>query len=162
MTALNVRVLLERQILRVAHNGLITPTGLEPADTVVCCTGSDPNFRVDLRGLSVQPGGIAVDSTLRSEEHDRVFVIGDGMLFREFGEARRDLHQAHRAVVQGRLAACNILRLLRAKPLQVYDPGSTPIGVMLQAKRGVFCYRERCINGRLAGYIKRWLELRPT
>lgn len=162
LTACGINVFLGREVQRVTRQGLVTQGGSAPVDTVVCCIGSQPNLRVDFVGMSVQARGIAVDAMLRCTTAGSVFVVGDGMLFYQDGQARMDLRQAYRAAAQGRHAARNIARLLRGKQPLAYRPPQLPIGVMLQSNRGVFCFLNRCLSGRLAGRVKRWLELRNT
>ena len=151
-----------QEVQRVTHQGLLTRSAVEPVDTVVCCIGSRPNLGIELAGVDNDAQGIPVDAMLRCPGQDAVFVIGDGMLLHEAGESRLDLRQAHRAATQGQHVARNITRLARGREPRPYRPGETPIGVMLQSRRGVFCYRGLCVTGRLAGRAKRWLELRHT
>lgn len=162
VAAYGVQLALASRVQRVSQQGLVTEAGTEPADTVVCCIGSRPNLGIELGGLEVDTQGVPVDHTLRCLGQDAVFVIGDGMLLREDGAPRLDLRQAHHAAAQGRHVAHTITRLLRGRAPRPYRPRETPIGVMLQSRRGVFSYRRLCVTGMIAGRAKRWLELRHT
>lgn len=157
-----IRVALGQSVLRATHAGLLTRAGTVPADTVVCCIGSQPHRGIHIAGLDPTSLGIGVDAALRCRGHGQLFVIGDGMLFGDATRPRLDLRQAHRATEQGRHAARNIHRLLRGEAVRPYRPRELPVAVMLQSRRGAISYRGLCITGRLAGRAKRWLELRHT
>ena len=156
-----VRVLTDCHVTRVASDHLSTSRGSYAVDTVVCCAGSKPNLRLDLCGMTVQAEGVIVDQFLRHPNHPSIYAVGDGMSYRDAtGRTRRDLRKAHRAMTQGKHAARSIMRCLRGRDPLPYRPRPMPVLVMINTQRGVLSYGGLTVSGRLAGLLKRWLEIR--
>ena len=83
------------------------------------------------------------------------------MLFRDAaGTPSRDLRKAHRALVQGKIAARNVMRSIDGRPLRSYRPKHMPTLVMINSRQGVLSYRDWVVSGSLIGWLKRWLEVR--
>jgi NADH dehydrogenase len=160
LEAAGVEVHLQSEVSRATATGLLVAKRSVPMDSVVCCIGAKPHLRLAIDGLQTRGDGLLVDDSLRLAGETPLFVIGDVMTMGDTGPASLELRMAHRAVEQGRHVARNINNLLLGRKVQPYTPTEKPVSVLSHAGRGVLAYRDICFRGRLAGQVKRWLDLR--
>lgn len=161
LTKYGVRVCTKSKVERVSQDRMQTADGEYPVDSVVCCIGASPNLNVDLTGLHADAGGFPVDRYLRSQGYSNVFVVGDALVLRDHtGTPRRDLRKAHCAIGQGKTAARNVVRGLAARNPRAYRARRSPTLAMINSRNAVFEYAGLSVSGRIAGLLKRWLEIR--
>ncbi|MCB1774687.1 MAG: FAD-dependent oxidoreductase [Gammaproteobacteria bacterium] len=155
-----VEVHLLSEVSRAMRNGLLVRGEALAMDCTVCCIGVQPHLRQGIDGLETGNDGLVVDDALRLGGTGRLFAVGDVMTMRGRKSVSVELHMAQRAMEQGRHTARNIGRLLLGGEAQDYAPTERPVSVLSHAGRGVLAYRDFCIRGRLAGRLKRWLDLK--
>jgi len=157
-----VGVYLNSRVLGVENQHLVVHQGTPiPADVVLCCIGSRPNLRLALTGLGSTDDGVPVNPYLQSTDDARVFAVGDNARIGGLAMGA-DTHFASQAIRQAKVATDNIHRHLHGRRLRAYAPGGQPVGVMLGAENGALAFRQWHYIGRLAGRVKRHLEMHCT
>ncbi len=158
LQATGIGVRLNTHVHRVEQQRLVLDRHAIAADAVLCCIGSNPNLRFDIRGLGDTVAGVRVNACLQSTVNERVLAIGDSadLAYRSGHFSTRFASQAIR---QGKLVAANIGRLLSGREMRAYSCGRLPVGVMLGTSMGSFEFGGWYYTGRLAGSLKRYLEM---
>ncbi len=158
LEAAGIGVRLNTQVHRVQEQSLVLDRQAIAADTVLCCIGTNPNLRFDIRGLGDTLAGIRVNRCLQSTVNERVLAIGDSADL-AYRTGHFSTKFASQAIRQGKLVAENIGRLLSGTEMRPYHCDKLPVGVMLGTRIGSFEFGGWYYTGRLAGSLKRYLEM---
>lgn len=149
-----VRLVFNERLQRSTRSTFITDKETRiHADFAFLCVGIRPNseYLKDFAPLD-ERGFVKVQPTLLMEGATNVFIAGDltGVVEEKLAQ-NAELHA--KIVVQN-------LRLAKQQlPLIEYKTGQRASIISLGPKDGVFSYKEYCITGRLAAFMKDFVEL---
>jgi len=136
------------------------------ADVVYRCLGSRPAIGALKTGLSKallhhQSGALLVEDTLQVPAHPRIFGMGDVM----FHAGSHELKLGHTAEVNAHLVVENLTRHHAGEDMLPYPEGVTGAQttpriycLSLGEEDGSLGFNGWVINGRLAGFVKAFLE----
>ncbi len=122
-------------------------------DLCIWVAGIKPNQVV--QNISVLICGVDktnVDLNMRSIKDAHVFGAGDNVICSGIPRT------AHHAITEGRIAAKNILQAISGKELRPRRMSVSALLVSLGKKKGMFVYRNFCLRGRFALWIKHLVE----
>ena len=150
-------------VLCADSGGAAVVPGLEAAeppapDLVLLATGIGPPRALHAFGLPCAPdGSIVVDRYLRAEGHDRVFAVGDCAWFADEPLDRVGVY----AVRMQRVLLGNLLATAAGIPLQPFTATGPYLGGLnLGFGRGILYRGPWTLRGRLAFFIKDWIDRR--
>ncbi len=124
-----------------------------PYDLCIWVAGIKPNKVVeDISSLICGIDKTNVDLSMRSIKDEHIFGAGDNVVCSGIPRT------AHHAIMEGRIAAENILRAICGKELRARRVYVSPLLVSLGKKKGMFVYKDFCMTGRFALWTKRLVE----
>lgn len=103
---------------------------------------------------------LVVTPFLNLKQFPRVFIVGDSACVMDEATGKPAAQTAQEAIRQGSLAAKNIYRLLKVKPLLPYSAGGIRFVVPVAGKYAVFYTPNLIVSGISGWVIRRMADLR--
>ena len=153
-----VTVHLSTPIAKITKKGIETVGGEKhDADVVLWCGGNNPPEFLAKTGLPTEKGYLAANEFLQSPGSPQVFAAGDCAAVNT-ADGKTAYQTVWNAVLEGKLAAKNISRHYRGKPMQAFSTASVPIIFTLGRNYGVLLYKGFMLEGRVVAMLKRFVE----
>lgn len=131
------------------------------ADMLIWTAGIRAVNILERCGLPVDvKGRLLVDEYLRVKEADNIFAIGDNAFLLDPKTRQPAPALAQAAILQGKIAAANISRLIQDKPLLLYEFPEFPSIVPLGGKRAAAKIGNLVLGGFFAWLLHKLADLR--
>lgn len=149
----------EGHLLSIQDDCLHFQSGaVQRVDITILATGVHPSSFFRRAGLEVGPeGGLLVNSFLQCPGYPEIFGGGDCVFF---GERPLDKVGVY-AVRQNQVLFDNLKAFLQGGPLCPFEPGGDYLLIFnLGHGQGVLCRRWLHLSGRVAFFLKEWIDKR--
>ena len=142
---------------KIQHSVINLDKGKIPYTVVLLFAGVCNSPLVSKLGLDFNEKGILVHHTLQTLKYPNVFVVGDAVSLA--APSAQPIKRATSALLQGPIAAKNILRHYEKEPLERYEVNEMPLGVYLGHHKGLVYYKEWMYIGWFAWWSKKFREM---
>lgn len=124
-----------------------------PYDLCIWVAGIKPNTVVEeIASLICGVDKTNVDLRMRTHKDEFIFGAGDNVICSGIPRT------AYHAIIEGQIAAENILRSIKKNELITRCLKKSALLVSLGSKTGMFVYKDFCLTGRFALWIKFFVE----
>ena len=130
-----------------------TKNRIFPYDLCVWVAGIKPNSVVeDISSLICGKDKTNVDTCMQAHLDKFIFGAGDNVICSGIPRS------AYLAIIEGKLAAKNILRTIEGKKCISRQLRTSPLLISLGQKTGMLVYKKFCLKGKFALWIKHLVE----
>ncbi|MEK6963207.1 MAG: FAD-dependent oxidoreductase [Nanoarchaeota archaeon] len=152
----NIHIQTNTQVEKIEHSTITFDKGKMPYTAALLFVGVCNHTLVEKLGLESNENGILVHNTLQTLKYPNVFVVGDAVSL--VNQAVQPIKRATSALLQGPIAARNILHHYEEEALEKYPVNEMPLGIYLGHHQGLVYYKEWMYTGWFAWWSKKFRE----